>query len=244
MKKKLLTLIAGGIMAAAMSFTAFAGGWQQDQTGWWYQNDDGTYLTGGWNWVDGKCYYFTAEGYCLTGTTTPDGYTVDASGAWIVDGVVQTQGTSGAVSDAGSGQAAGEAYTVNGLTFTPPAGFYKDNDISDSSSLYFYNDNLDGVIGVMSEDIPEAAQYGTLLEMYSETILDAAMNSVGTPIAKGVKQFPTGTWYCYLYDAATEFDIPGQVYAYGRISGARVQMIMLIGNIGIAPDDVLMNYLR
>lgn len=241
MKKKLLTLIVGGIMTAAMSFTAFAGEWQQDQTGWWYQNDDGTYLTGGWNWVGGKCYYFSENGYCLMNTTTPDGYTVDASGAWVVDGVVQTQGAS---TDTGSGQATGGVYTVNGLTFTVPAGFYQEEDISDSSSLFFYNDNHDGVIGVMSEEIPEAAQYGTLLEMYSETILDAAMNSVGTPIAKGVKQFPTGTWYCYLYDAAKEFDIPGQVYAYGRISGSKVQMVMLVGNVGMAPDDVLMNHLR
>ena len=79
-------------MAVSMSMTAFAGQWQQDAKGWWYQNDDKTYLKDGWKWVDGKCYYFTSDGYCLTGTQTPDGYTVDASGAWIVDGVVQTQG--------------------------------------------------------------------------------------------------------------------------------------------------------
>ena len=40
-----------------------------------------------------ECYYFDGNGYMAANTTTPDGYTVDGSGAWVVDGVVQTQGT-------------------------------------------------------------------------------------------------------------------------------------------------------
>lgn len=86
MKKTFMTAILAGLMAVSMSMTAFAGQWQQDAKGWWYQNDDKTYLKDGWKWVDGKCYYFTSDGYCLTGTQTPDGYTVDASGAWIDPG--------------------------------------------------------------------------------------------------------------------------------------------------------------
>lgn len=52
MKKQLLTFAAAGVMAAAMSFSAFAGEWKEDQTGWWYQNDDGSYLNNGWNWIN------------------------------------------------------------------------------------------------------------------------------------------------------------------------------------------------
>lgn len=119
MKKTFMTAILAGLMAVSMSMTAFAGQWQQDAKGWWYQNDDKTYLKDGWKWVDGKCYYFTSDGYCLTGTQTPDGYTVDASGAWIVDGVVQTQG--------GEAAAAPEQSTVTagGLTLAIPNGFSK-----------------------------------------------------------------------------------------------------------------------
>ena len=142
MKKQLLTFAAAGVMAAAMSFSAFAGEWKEDQTGWWYQNDDGSYLNNGWNWINGRSYYFTPEGYCLTNTTTPDGYTVDASGAWVVDGVVQAQdgqqaAESQAPADAGSGQAAGQTYSISGLTFTVPAGLTLDEDTSEANALFF-----------------------------------------------------------------------------------------------------------
>lgn len=102
-KKQLATLGLAVMLASNMSMTAFAGQWQQDTTGWWYQNDDGSYFINGWNWIDGKCYYFTPEGYCLTNTTTPDGYMVDGSGAWIVNGIVQTQNGEAAQADISSG---------------------------------------------------------------------------------------------------------------------------------------------
>ena len=36
-------------------------------------------------WVNdaGKWYYLGADGAMLAGTTTPDGYSVDATGAWV-----------------------------------------------------------------------------------------------------------------------------------------------------------------
>lgn len=42
----------------------------------------------GWQQIDGRWYYFNekSDGFCgtmLSNTTTPDGYTVDGSGAWI-----------------------------------------------------------------------------------------------------------------------------------------------------------------
>ena len=42
----------------------------------------------GWNQIDGKWYYFSQEqgsgyGQLLTGTTTPDGYTVNENGEWV-----------------------------------------------------------------------------------------------------------------------------------------------------------------
>lgn len=97
MKKKLLTTLLAACLSAATITTAFAGTWMQDAGGWWYQNDDGSYTTSNWQWIDGngdgmaEAYYFDANGYCLMNTVTPDGYTVDASGAMVVNGVVQTQ---------------------------------------------------------------------------------------------------------------------------------------------------------
>lgn len=93
MKIKINTLLMAAAFAASMSMTAFAGTWQQDTNGWWYQNDNGSYLNNGWCWIDGRCYYFMPDGYCLTDTTTPDGYTVNTNGAWTINGVVQIQKT-------------------------------------------------------------------------------------------------------------------------------------------------------
>ena len=76
---------------------AAAGSWQQNGNGWWWNNGDGTYPSNGWAWCDGnydgtaECYYFDQNGYCLMNTQTPDGYQVNSSGAWIVNGVVQNR---------------------------------------------------------------------------------------------------------------------------------------------------------
>lgn len=100
MKKQLKRLVTLGMVAClsvASSMMAFAGQWQQTNSQWRYQNDDGTYATSGWQWIDGngdgvsECYYFNADGVMLANIITPDGYSVNADGAWVIDGVVQTQ---------------------------------------------------------------------------------------------------------------------------------------------------------
>ncbi len=97
MKKKLLTIAAATTMTLAMTITAFAGQWVSDANGWWWQNDDGSYPANTWQWIDGnqdgvaESYYFNAQGYCLQNTTTPDGYAVNADGAWVTGGSVQTK---------------------------------------------------------------------------------------------------------------------------------------------------------
>ena len=71
-------------LTAAISMSSFAGEWKQEADGrWWYQNDDGSYPTNSWQKIDNKDYYFDAEGWMLSNTTTPDGYQVGADGAWI-----------------------------------------------------------------------------------------------------------------------------------------------------------------
>lgn len=97
MKKMIKVLGLVAIMTLSMSTQVFAGEWKQDNIGWWWQNNDNSYPVNRWEWVDGnhdgiaECYYFNENGYCLMATTTPDNYTVNESGAWTVDGVVQTK---------------------------------------------------------------------------------------------------------------------------------------------------------
>lgn len=47
--------------------------WRQNEQGWWYDNGDGSYLSGGWYQVGQEWYYFNAGGYLQTGWLTIDG---------------------------------------------------------------------------------------------------------------------------------------------------------------------------
>ena len=59
------------------------------QKGWKYVGGDWYYLDGagamqtGWKYVSGHWYYLNASGALLVNTTTPDGYTVNASGELV-----------------------------------------------------------------------------------------------------------------------------------------------------------------
>ena len=98
MKKRYAAMLMAAAMTVGSAMTSFAG-WQSDANGWWWQNEDGSYPSNTWQWIDGngdgisESYYFGPDGYMLSNTTTPDGYTVNADGAWTVNGAVQTQTT-------------------------------------------------------------------------------------------------------------------------------------------------------
>lgn len=66
----------------------------QAQNSWFYFDESGKMMTG-WQWVDGKLYYFNekADGTlgCSMANTTIDGKTLNAAGQWVVEGVVQTR---------------------------------------------------------------------------------------------------------------------------------------------------------
>ncbi len=79
------------------------GTWGDYQQGRMFTKADGSHPANCWELIKGKWYYFNAEGYAMTGwqeiggvwyylyedgsmaagTTTPDGYRVDDSGAWV-----------------------------------------------------------------------------------------------------------------------------------------------------------------
>ena len=74
---------SGPSIGPAEDLAGVAGRWEQLEEGWKYRKADGTYVSNGWYQTpDGKWYYFGADAVMLANTTTPDGYYVDASGAW------------------------------------------------------------------------------------------------------------------------------------------------------------------
>ena len=64
-------------------------GWLQTSEGWYYMDLSTGHMSTGFKQIDGKWYYFNTAsdkgtlGAMLANTTTPDGYQVDANGAWI-----------------------------------------------------------------------------------------------------------------------------------------------------------------
>ncbi len=94
MRKSIGKRLAAGIMAAAMMMastaTVFAAEWKQNETGWWYENEDGTYPVNSWVQVNGVWYFFNQEGYMSTGWVLDNGnwYFTNSDGAMLTGWVV------------------------------------------------------------------------------------------------------------------------------------------------------------
>ena len=65
--RKIKLFIATALLSVSLGMTALAGEWKQDQTGWWYQNDDGSYCQNVLKNIDYYWYYFDNAGYMKTG---------------------------------------------------------------------------------------------------------------------------------------------------------------------------------
>lgn len=59
--------------------------WIKNSTGWWYQNEDGSYLASQWQKINGVWYYFLPSGYMATGWQFVNGnwYYLQSSGAMV-----------------------------------------------------------------------------------------------------------------------------------------------------------------
>lgn len=69
MKKRLFTMITTILICLNSIIITFAGSWQQDAGGYWYQYDDGTKATEKWEFINGNWYYFRPSGYMATNWT-------------------------------------------------------------------------------------------------------------------------------------------------------------------------------
>ncbi len=97
MNGKIATAVLAASLSMAAALPAFAGQWEKNGTGWWYNYGDGTYPANTWEWIDSdqdgkaECYRFDGNGYVVVSATTADGYQVNEQGAWVVDGAIQTK---------------------------------------------------------------------------------------------------------------------------------------------------------
>lgn len=156
-KRALRTAMLAVMTASMLPINVYAGwvpGIETNTGRWWYAKEDGTWHSNGWQWIDGnldgvaECYYFDAEGWMAANGMTPDGYTVNADGAWTENGVVQTrlvavgQGTGAAAGSRTSGGGGGGSSSSSVKVSTSYT--YNDDDFyaygSSYSSAELYNE--------------------------------------------------------------------------------------------------------
>ena len=133
-------------------------GWLFDSGKWYFLDTRtggprGGMLTG-WQWIDGKCYYLDpADGGAMAvSKTTPDGYRVDESGAWVDESGNQ-------YFEAGKGISSTQTVDITGGT-AGPGGSSGGSSTSgkgssesrDNSVSYAANDFKQGNYSKMSAD--------------------------------------------------------------------------------------------
>lgn len=137
-------LVSAGLMTAMTVTPVCAAGWQ-----WMDQNNDNV----------SECYYVQDDGTVLSGTTTPDGYTVNEQGAWVVDGVVQTQSVQSPQS--GTGQVTAPRLTRNYTRTSQLSRFgyvlYSPANPGDDMALivYLHGHNLGDDLTDLTKDLQE-----------------------------------------------------------------------------------------
>lgn len=209
MKKKVRITLATLTMCAAMTVSAYAGTWQEQDGRFKYLNDSGKYAAGEWiqeqevwyyidsdgfmktGWfqdTNGSWYYLTNSGSMVTSTTMNiDGtdYTFDASGIWQ-EPVPQPQPTSHS------------ADGWNGKTFvsrkmdyqiTLPESYQSDNSIQTDTPLVddaiiemlvASEANGPAVVAFIRYDLPDIAQYD--LSSYQFAIMLNEVLGTNSPI--------------------------------------------------------------
>ena len=182
----------------AFSFTAISAmssfaNWHMDNTGYWWENEDGSYAKDQWLWLDGnqdgiaECYYFDENGYMLSDAVAPDGSQVDKDGAWIIDGVKQAKvldtasglasssdeaslGAGGAISAGTAADAAAEGaheaavYSLGSLNVRADGIFAGAKASSGDNELNLVSSDLKYAAVIMRIDLAQDPDYQSVMQ--------------------------------------------------------------------------------
>lgn len=125
---KYMTFAVALVISMLASFSAYAGEWKQDQTGYWYEETNGEYVASAWKQIDGAWYYFNETGYMQTGWLKEGEtwyYLEPGTGAMVADKEVLIDGetyyfdASGAMAETAPAESAASTPSTgwNGNTF-------------------------------------------------------------------------------------------------------------------------------
>lgn len=127
---------------------------------WWWMNENGSYPTNQWVWLDGnkdgvaECYYFDANGWAVMAGTTPDGYQVDGDGRWVENNAVKTRkavhsSTTNSKKSSSGGSSSGGSSSKGSSSSSSSNSSFEDS-YNDDSVRYGANDAYTGNYGKMT----------------------------------------------------------------------------------------------
>lgn len=232
--KKVKLLLVTLMLALLMCMNVYAGQWVEDDNGWWYQNNDGTYLKGGWYWINGSSYSFKDNGYIYQDTTTPDGYKVDSNGAWIENGSIKTRST--------------EA-TITNIRVEVPNGYTVETDTTNNSIAI---SEVNGAGGALLMNVNETAikeirnYYGEEgLKRVSDEVAGGLITEVGNSpvlLAQDTKQYTNGSWYHYTYNVYNSNNEEMKCNMYINFLEEDARIVIIINNNREFTEDQFMMY--
>ncbi len=235
--KRIKVLLLACMLTLIMCIPTYAGQWLKDDTGWWYENSNGSYLKSGWYWIDGKSYLFNDSGYILVNTRTPDGYNVNNNGAWTINGVEQFRDTKAVIS---------------GFDVVIPNGYDSDVDtINNSISLTETNGDAGVLLMTVHEDGIQKIKEGfgeEGLKRLSDEVAGGLISEVGSnPVLlnQDLKQYTNGLWNHYLYNvvSADNNTITCNMYINLLDNDARI-VIMINNNREFTEDQFMMYHVK
>ena len=94
-------------------------GWKKDSRGWYYETGKGTYLKNGWQLINGKWYYFKADGYAAQSEWVKGYYWIGANGIWTYQpkGSWHRNKNGWWFGDTAGWYAKGKSYTIAGTVY-------------------------------------------------------------------------------------------------------------------------------
>lgn len=139
MKRMVIGFITGAAVCCLISLSAYAGQWKQDDGGWWYQNEDGSYPAAEWKWIDSdgdgvaECYYFYSDGYMAYNNDIENQYLND-DGQWVLGNVVQKRYVNAQNADANRDP----GKSTVGISLEPYRKAIHDKSIIEQSNYFSY----------------------------------------------------------------------------------------------------------
>lgn len=135
-------MTAVGLSVSCLTAQAAVNGWNQDETGWYYQFQDGSYAQKVWMKAKGVQYAFDERGYMITGWCKLDGiwYYFEPSGAMYTGWLQDASGLWYYLTDTGAMQTGWFQDADGSWYYLTDTGAMHTGWLQDADGLWYYLD--------------------------------------------------------------------------------------------------------